>query len=241
MTNFPGRILLVDSNPMLLNLQKDYFSRQRINVASARSAGEAIKLLPALQPQVVILAFELSDRDGADCCRAIKSHPQYHTTPVLLLAPNRQEAIDRCWESGCDGVLVRPLHRRELAHVTQHFINLSQRAAPRIDTRVLVRFGCNGDLDRHDFTINLSSGGLYLGTDAALEPGQEIHLEFLIPENAEPLYCRGRVAWVNQGPLRRRKDLQEGIGIEFVALAPDKRRILQQFVMNTLRSSHSGA
>ncbi len=239
MTNFPGRILLVDSNTMLLNLQKNYFSRQRINVASAQSAAEALKLLPALQPQVVILAYELKDRDGAACCQEIKRHPQFHTTPVLLLAPNDQQAIDRCWESGCDGVLVRPLHRRELAHVTQNFINLSLRAAPRIDTRVLVRFGSNGDLDRHDFTVNLSSGGLYLATSQEFTSGDELKLEFLLPDCEEPLLCCGRIAWINQGEKRRRKDLDDGVGIEFIALAKEKRLALQKFVLKSLRSGHS--
>lgn len=238
MKDIPGRILLADSNPLLLNMQRGYFLHHRINVASAQSAEEALRMLRALRPQVAILSYDLSG-DGALCCQQIKADTSLYNLPVLLLAPNNQDAIDRCWESGCDGVLVRPVNRRELAHVTQSFINLSQRASPRINTKVLVRFGFNGEMSHHDYSVNLSSGGLYLASEEQIELGQEIRLEFMLPGTTQTLQCHGRIAWINQGPQRKRQDLADGLGIEFISLTPEKRRRLQQFVMKFLRGQHS--
>lgn len=239
MVNTPGRIMLVDSNQMLLNLHKDFFSRQRINVAGARTSAEALKMLAALRPQVVILSYELSDTSGADCCRTIKQHDVYHAIPTLLLAPENAEAIEDCWQSGCDGVLVRPVQRRELAQVTQSFIELSQRASPRINVQMLVRYGDNGDFEHHDYSVNLSAGGLFLTTSQELTLGQELNLEFLLPSTETPLYCSGRVAWLNRGEHRIRKDLDEGVGIEFTALSDESRRALRQFVMQSLRAGQA--
>jgi len=236
MPDIPGRILLVNSNPLMLSLERGYFSRQRINVASAQSAGEALKMLPALRPQVVILAYELGDMCGAEACAKIKQNPHFQDLPVLILSPKEQYAIDHCWEAGCDGVLIRPVHRRELASITQDFINLSLRTAPRVDLRVLVRFGLNGELDRHDYSVNLSCGGLYLASHEALTLGQGVKLEFLLPGREQNLACHGRIAWLNQGEDRTRTDLEEGFGIEFMALHKDTRRSLQQFVMESLRA-----
>ena len=77
MPDIPGRILLVNSNPLMLSLERGYFSRQRINVASAQSASEALKMLPALRPQVVILAHELVDMSGSEC--VITSYSIHYT------------------------------------------------------------------------------------------------------------------------------------------------------------------
>jgi len=238
MSDIPGRILLADSNPLLLNMQRGYFSRQRINVASAQSAEEALRMLHALRPQVVILAYELNG-DGALCCQQIKQNASFNNLPVLLLSPDRQDAIERCWEAGCDGVLIRPIHRRELAHVTQSFINLSHRRAPRVNARVLVRFGFNGELSHHDYSVNLSSGGLYLASSEPFELGQDLRLEFMLPKSSQTLHLHARVAWLNQGAERHRSDLAEGIGLEFVSLTPDMHRSLQQFVMSALREQHA--
>ncbi len=238
MTDIPGRILLADSNPLLLSMQRGYFSRQRINVASAQSAGETLRMLRALRPQVVILAYELAG-DGVNCCQQIKNDAEFHALPVLILAPNQPDAIERCWASGCDGVLVRPFHRRELAQVTQNFINLSQRTAPRVNISVPVRFSLNGEHEHHDYSVNVSSGGLYLASRENFELGQELRLTFSLPGTPRPLHCHGRVAWLNQGPDRKRSDVAEGVGIEFVSLPPDKRRQLQQFVMQSLRGQQA--
>lgn len=238
MSENPGLILLVDSNPLLLNLQKDFLSRQRINVACAHSAGEALKLLPALRPQVVILAYELGESDGASCCEQIRRLPDFFTTPVLLLAPNQPEIIERCWAAGCDGVLVRPMHRRELSHVTRSFIDLAKRAAPRVAARVLVRFGCDSPPDLHDYSVNIGAGGIYLATSRKLELGEDLELEFILPTWDQTLLCHGQVAWLNQGESRQRPDLAEGAGVAFQALNRETRLTLQHFVMHSLRTSH---
>ena len=172
MSEIPGRILLVDSNPLLLNLQKDFLSRQRINVACAQSGGEALKMLPALRPQVVILAYELGETDGASCCEQIRRLPEFFTTPVLLITPITPEIIERCWASGCDGVLVRPMNRRELSHITRSFIDLAKRSAPRVEARALVRFGPTSPPDLHDYSVNIGAGGIYLATTRKLEPDE---------------------------------------------------------------------
>jgi len=237
MPDIPGRILLVNSNPLMLSLERGYFSRQRINVASAQSANEALKMLPALRPQVVILAHELVDMPGSECCLRIKQNPRYTALPVLVLAPNDQQVIDRCWHAGCDGVLTRPIHRRELASITQNFINLSMRTAPRVEARIPVRFGTNDGLDRQDYSVNLSSGGLYLASSETFPLGQEVKLELLLPGTELGQHCTGRIAWLNQGAERNRPDLDEGFGIEFLALKRELRLLLQQFVMETLRNT----
>ena len=239
MADIPGRILLADSNSLMLNLQRGYFSRQRINVACAKTGPEALKMFEALRPQVAVLAYELSELDGASCCAKIKAQQLQPSTPVLLLAPNDEDVIRRCWDAGCDGVLVRPVHRRELTHVTQKFINLSMRQTPRVESRLAVQYGFGNDLDLHGHTLNLSSGGIYLESPEACSSGQEISLELVLPEHSRPLKLKGRVAWINQGEERSRKDLAEGFGIAFTSLTNMDVRSLQQYVVKTLRSTHS--
>lgn len=188
----------------------------------------------AIRPHLIIMDADMPEMDGVACCRRIKNDPELFTTPVILLAENSEEQISHGWSSGCDGLLVRPVGRRELLIAARQYVSLANRTAPRIDRNILVKYS-PGDEEYHDYAHNLGTGGLFLASERKLESGAEFSLSFFIPREGDEMQCRGRVAWVNEAGKLKRPDLPPGAGIEFVELGRDDRYKLQKFVLDSAR------
>ena len=229
------RLLLVDDVQLLRGITKNYFNRSEFQLSTARDGAEAIRMALAIRPHLIIMDCEMPGMDGVACCREIKNHPDLFTTPVILLSENSRERIDYCWSSGCDGLVTRPFGRRELLNAARQYVTLANRAAPRINRNILVKYGLADDLEWHDYAHNLGTGGLFLATDRVFDQAVEFTIEFMIPRAENPIICRARVAWLNRVEKPRRPDLPTGIGLEFVGLDRDCRLQLQQFVLDSAR------
>jgi len=229
------RILIVDDVDLLRNLAKNFFTSNEFQLTTARNVVEAIRVAVAIQPHLIIMDAEMPGEDGISGCRQVKNHPALFTTPVILVTDNTAASIEACWQSGGDAVLPRPLGRRELLAVARQLLTLADRAAPRIDHPILVRYGETTELGWHDYARNIGNGGLFLDTERTLPIGQALHLEFMIPGAPEATCCRGRIAWQNGAGGMPRPDLPPGIGLEFVDLPTSARRTLQKFVLDAAR------
>lgn len=72
---------------------------------------------------------------------------------------------------------------------------------------------------------DLSPGGTFLRSDVLLEPGETLALEFHPPGALASLSAQARVAWVRRFPDA---DAPAGMGIEFLAMSDEDRRLLEQ-------------
>ena len=77
---------------------------------------------------------------------------------------------------------------------------------------------------------NLSRGGLFVETHELLDPGRRVLIELSLPDGAS-VEAIGRVAWT-QYAMRNEssKDLDCGVGIEFVGGASEQLSALEEFV-----------
>ncbi len=185
-----------------------------------------------IRPHLIIMNAEMMQQDGIAGCRQIKNSPALFTTPVILVANNDATTLEKCWQAGCDAVLERPLNRRELVAIAQKLLTLADRAAPRVEYNILVHYGQDGELQWHDYAINIGNGGLYVATENALSVGTCLDLELIIPGSADSTRCRGRVTWLNTSEKNLRPDLPTGIGIEFVELEGHVLKELRQFILD---------
>ena len=229
------RILIVDDVPLLRTIAKNYFNRNEFHLTTARTVVETIRLATAINPHLIIMDAEMPEQDGITGCRLIKNHPILFTTPVILVANDKAETIEQCWQSGCDAVLPRPLNRRELLSVAKKLLTLADRADPRVKHNILVNYGRNEKLEWHDYAINVSNGGLYVATENKLKIGANLYLEMIVPGSVSPTRCRGQVSWLNTRENSLRPDLPIGIGIEFTELDGDARKELRNFVLDSAR------
>ena len=229
------RLLLVDDVQLMRGIAKNYFNQTEFQVSTARDGQEALRMALAIRPHLIIMDAEMPGMDGAECCRNIKNNPDLFTTPVILMTDNNKEGIDNCWNSGCDGLLTRPIGRRELLSVARQYVALANRAAPRVDHNILLKYGVDNELDWHDYARNLGTGGLFLATERLFDEGTIFNIDFFIPRAEESTRCKARIAWINTPEKMKRPDLPPGLGLEFIDLDRDCRHRLQQFVLDSAR------
>lgn len=104
------------------------------------------------------------------------------------------------------------------------------RRFPRVPFRTRVHCIGNG-LYFSDLTLNLSEGGLGLQTISSLKPGEELEIEFQLPNTERGVVVRTQVVWVepmNQGSYRMQ------CGVKFQELDKDCRRLLRSYIANNL-------
>jgi two-component system response regulator (stage 0 sporulation protein F) len=77
-----AKILCVDDEPALLRIYRDELSEEGYEVILARDGKEALGLLSAENPDVVILDIRMPNMDGLEALVALLG--KNHTLPVIL-------------------------------------------------------------------------------------------------------------------------------------------------------------
>lgn len=106
-------ILVVDDDPDILKILEDNLALDGFTVCSAATGKQALELLEAKSPGLVILDLALPDMDGIRVCRAIR---QKSDVPLIMLTA-RDAVSEKVLglESGADDYLVKPFDYLELA------------------------------------------------------------------------------------------------------------------------------
>jgi hypothetical protein len=76
---------------------------------------------------------------------------------------------------------------------------------------------------------NVSRGGAYVMTAEPLAPGRRILLEIALPDGL-PIEAIGRVAWSKRVLTPRERDVQAGIGVEFLGGAAEHFSALEGYI-----------
>ena len=106
----PGRVLVVDDSPTVLNGLEFELKGQRVDVLTASSGPEALQRLLSVTPDLVLLDADMPLMDGYQVCRAIRGEDRTRHVPVVLLVTGGGIAERvRCRMAGAAGLLVKPL------------------------------------------------------------------------------------------------------------------------------------
>jgi DNA-binding response OmpR family regulator len=82
----PGKILVVDDDPDVRMATRDFLSSKGYEVVVAEGGREALRLLDASPPDVVLLDVAMPDLDGMETLkRIVATHP---TMPVIRVTAN---------------------------------------------------------------------------------------------------------------------------------------------------------
>lgn len=108
------------------------------------------------------------------------------------------------------------------------------RTQTRIQTRYIVRVaiysGPNQKKLLTNYTVNMSTGGLYVETSQLFPVDTILHVEFMLPTMTKPISCRAKVAWTNEKGAIKKPSLPEGMGIQFLTLSLEDMRTIQDFL-----------
>jgi CheY-like chemotaxis protein len=116
-------ILLVEDDPLNQAVMKDLFRYDKLpgELICVGSAEEALRILPSLNPVLVLMDVMLPGMSGIEATRIIRKREQEeHRPPVYILAMTAsimQDDRERCLAAGMDGYLSKPVRRNQLAEI----------------------------------------------------------------------------------------------------------------------------
>lgn len=106
------RVLVVDDEPMVLEVVERYLAREGFAVTTALDGETGLESYRATHPHLVVLDLMLPKVGGMEVCREIRRTDQ---VPIIMLTA-RGDEMDRIagFEVGADDYLAKPFSPREL-------------------------------------------------------------------------------------------------------------------------------
>ncbi len=110
-------ILLVEDNPMDVDLTRRAFSKNKVlsPIQIARDGEEALAFLERWEmgdplPILILLDLKLPKISGLEVLSRLKSHPSFSTIPVVVLTTSNEESdIQTAYQSGANSYIVKPV------------------------------------------------------------------------------------------------------------------------------------
>jgi len=124
------RILLVDDSRVTRELIKVYLIAKDVELLEAPDGAEALRMIQASPPDLVLADLRMPRLDGFGLCAALSADPKLRKLPVLILTSNRDaEAEVRLRAAGARQVLQKPIQPQPLQDAIQRHL-ASQANAP---------------------------------------------------------------------------------------------------------------
>ena len=81
-----------------------------------------------------------------------------------------------------------------------------------------------------NYSVNMSTGGLFIETVTPLTVDTPLLVEFMLPVKNKFITCKARVAWVNAPGALIKPSLPPGMGIQFIDLSLENIQTIRKFL-----------
>jgi len=126
------RLLLIDDDPNLILLVKDYLEFRGYEVMTAENGREALEVLERDIPDMIICDVMMPEMDGYSLVNHVREDPRTSWIPVLFLSAKGQSQ-DRVkgLNTGADVYMVKPFEPEELVAQVEAALKQAARIAER--------------------------------------------------------------------------------------------------------------
>ncbi len=118
------RVLVVEDNPVNLELVAELLEQEGCQVLPAASAEAGLREAEAEQPDLILMDLQLPGMTGYEATRQLKANPATAAIPILALTSFAMRGDDRkAGEAGCDGYLTKPLDTHVFRETLRRFLS----------------------------------------------------------------------------------------------------------------------
>ena len=120
-------ILVVDDDPTVRMLARAALEKSGCMVEEAEDGADALSLLAALKPDLILLDVMMPKVDGYSVCEQVHRLPGLERTPVCMMTGlNDTASITRGYHAGATDFITKPINWLILGHRVQHILRASE-------------------------------------------------------------------------------------------------------------------
>jgi two-component system sensor histidine kinase/response regulator len=137
---FSGRVLLVEDNAVNQKVARRVLERLGCEVDVAENGRAGVDAEESGNYRLVLMDVQMPVMDGYTATREIRQRERERgrgRVPIVALTANAMTGqLERCLESGMDGLLTKPIEVDRLCEIMERLglVEVAPRAAPRLDT-----------------------------------------------------------------------------------------------------------
>lgn len=117
------KILVVEDDPLNMELVTDLLEVAGYAVLQAETAGQGIEMAKSANPVLILMDVRLPDFDGLAATGILKNDPLTQHIPVVALTASVMPGDEaRSLAAGCAGYIRKPINTRAFPGAVQTFI-----------------------------------------------------------------------------------------------------------------------
>jgi len=164
------RILVVEDDPDISALVERYLRKAGFDVAVKGSGRDALAVIAAQPPDLLVLDLMLPQVDGLEICRVVRSDPKLASIPIIMVTARTEESERIAGlELGADDYLAKPFSPAELVARVRALL---RRVAPAAATTSIAYGTIVLDTAQHTVTDS--------GAPVALTAKEFLFLQYLL-------------------------------------------------------------
>ena len=126
------KILIADDEPNIVAAVEFLLQRGGYEVHVARDGDEALKLVEATHPDLVLLDVMMPQKSGYEVCMRIRERADWrHIKIIMLSAKGRDAEVSKGLSIGADVYITKPFSTRELLAKIEGLLRQNPVAPPR--------------------------------------------------------------------------------------------------------------
>ena len=225
------KFLLASESKSFLKRNTNLLQRRDIQLFTATSGEEVLKLHGEFQFDLILTDLELDDMDGFTLCSQVRQVGMSKTVPVIVTCHKAPGNLERVEQSGATAILIKPIDPFELVEAIEKCTNLKMIRQKRVELDVKVTLKTNDILVNCEAS-DICSTGMQLMTGIELALGMRITCQFTLPKSHQ-IEVDGEI--IRSVKTVNRKSFY---GMKFIDLPVSCRKAITEYV-NLIANSGS--
>ena len=118
------KILIVEDNPVNMELVVDILENQGYEVHAATNGLEVMSFVKHIRPDLVLMDLQLPGMSGLKVTALLKADSETAEIPVVAVTAFAMDTDEeRAREAGCCGVITKPINTREFPRLIKKYLS----------------------------------------------------------------------------------------------------------------------
>jgi len=221
------KVLLVSAYTPFLSRNTDLLMGRGLEVFTAKSGGEALKLHTQHNFDLILADFKLEEMGGCTLCSIIRKSKDAPEVPIIIACHNLPGSIESVARCGASSIAIKPIEPISLMENIGSFLDFQFGRSKRVILKVFV-FSSAYEQEFLCFSHDLSNTGILIETDHDLALGSRISCQFNLPDICQ-IAVEGEITRLMSG-----KDCENIYGVKFIDLSLSSRKDIDKYICSII-------